>query len=175
MAIICILLPNRRFDDKMNWSNSEFDEAYEQLLIPLFEGVKRAPNNALSGLGRSQRNLVKEAISSDEFDGKKGQRMVIWTPDCRVMLIGMGEKDSLGHRIARNTGARVMASLSKKKGLSVCVRFTSGWTGERMLDFAEGMMLRDYEFLEHQEIDKEHISDQWSVQFQASPRHQEAL
>ena len=175
MAIICILLPNRRFDDKMNWSNSEFDEAYEQLLIPLFEGVRRAPNNALSGLGRSQRNLVKEAISSDEFDGKKGQRMVIWTPDCRVMLIGMGEKDSLGHRLARNTGARAMASLSKKKGLSVCVRFTSGWTGERMLDFAEGMMLRDYEFLEHQEIDKEHISDQWSVQFQASPRHQEAL
>jgi len=159
----------------MNWSNSEFDEACEQLLIPLFEGVVRAPNNALSGLGRSQRNLVKEAISSDEFEGKKGQRMVVWTPGCRVMLIGMGEKDSLGHRLARNTGARVMASLSKKKGLSVCVRFTSGWTGQRMLDFAEGMMLRDYEFLEHQEIDEDHISDHWSVKFQASPRYQEAL
>ena len=73
----------------MNWSNSEFDEACEQLLIPLFEGVDRAPNNSLSGLGRSQRNLVKEAISSDEFEGKKGQRMVVWTPGCRVMLIGM--------------------------------------------------------------------------------------
>ena len=127
------------------------------------------------GLGRSQRNLVKEAISSDEFEGKKGQRMVVWTPECRVMLIGMGEKDGLSHGMARNTGARVMASLSKKKGLSVCVRFTSGWTGERMIDFAEGMMLRDYEFLEHQEIDDDHIVDPWSVQFQASPRYQESL
>ena len=142
----------------MNWSNGEFDEAREQLLIPLFEGIERAPNNALAGLSRSQRNLIKEAISSDEFQGKKGQRMVVWTPGCRVMLIGMGEKDSIGHRMVRNTGARTMASLSKKKGISVCVRFTSGWTGERMLDFAEGMMLRDYEFLEHQEIDESHIS-----------------
>ena len=159
----------------MNWSNSEFGEACEQLLIPLFKGVGRAPNNALSGLGRSQRNLVKEAISSDEFEGKKDQRMVIWTPGCRVVLIGMGEKDGLGHRLARNTGARVMASLSKKKGLSVCVRFTSGWSSDRMLDFAEGMMLRDYEFLEHQEVDDGHIADPWSIQFQSSPRYQEAL
>ena len=45
--------------------------------------------------------------------------MVVWTPGCRVMLIGMGEKDSLGHRMARNTGARTMASLSKKKGTSM--------------------------------------------------------
>ena len=44
-----------------------------------------------------------------------------------------------------------------------------------MLDFAEGMMLRDYEFLEHQAVDDEHVSEPWSVGFQASPRHQESL
>ena len=159
----------------MKWTNSEFGMSYEQLLIPLFEGIDKAPNNALTGLSRSQRNLVNEAIKSDDFEGKNGQRMVVWTPGCRVLLIGMGKKDSLGHRQSRNTGARVMSSLSKSKGLEICVRFTSGWTRERMIDFAEGMMLRDYEFLEHQEVDDDHISEPWSVNFQASPRYQDAL
>ena len=57
------------------------------------------------------------------------------------MLVGMGEKGELGHELARTTSARVMGSLSKKNGLSVCVRFTSGWSNHRMIDFAEGMML----------------------------------
>ena len=159
----------------MNWSNHEFNEVCEQLLIPLFEGVVRAPNNALSGLGRSQRNLVREAISSNDFEGKKGENMVVWTPGCRVMLVGMGEKGELGHELARTTGARVMGSLSKKNGLSACVRFTSGWSSDRMIDFAEGMMLRDYEFIEHQDIGEDHILAPWSVQFQASPRYQKHL
>ncbi|MGB0832826.1 MAG: M17 family peptidase N-terminal domain-containing protein, partial [Candidatus Thalassarchaeaceae archaeon] len=149
--------------------------ACEQLLIPLFEGMDKAPNNALTGLSRSQRNLVNEAIKSDDFEGKKGQRMDVWTPGCRILLIGMGKKESLGHRQSRNTGARVMSSLSKAKGLEICVRFTSGWTIERMVDFAEGMMLRDYEFLEHQQVSDDHISEPWSVNFQASPRYQDAL
>ena len=159
----------------MEWSNDEFGEAGSQLLLPLFEGTGKAPNNALSGLSRSQRSLVREAISSDDFEGKKGQRMVVWTPGCRVILLGMGDKGEFGHRKSRNIGARVMSSLSKKNGTGLTVRFTSGWSSERMLDFAEGMMLRDYEFLEHQAVDDEHVSEPWSVCFQASPRHQESL
>ena len=57
----------------MEWSNDEFGEAGSQLLLPLFEGNGKAPNNALSGLSRSQRSLVREAISSDDFEGKKGR------------------------------------------------------------------------------------------------------
>ena len=159
----------------MEWSNAKFGEAGRQLLLPLFEGTGKAPNNALSGLSRSQRSLVREAISSDDFEGKKGQRMVVWTPGCRVILLGMGDKGEFGHRKSRNIGARVMSSLSKKNGTGLTVRFTSGWSSERMLDFAEGMMLRDYEFLEHQAVDDEHVSEPWSVGFQASPRHQESL
>ena len=54
----------------MEWSNDEFGEDGSQLLLPLFEGTGKAPNNALSGLSRSQRSLVREAISSDDFEGK---------------------------------------------------------------------------------------------------------
>tara|TARA_B100000959_G_C14994495_1_gene629578 strand:- start:6002 stop:7525 length:1524 start_codon:yes stop_codon:yes gene_type:complete len=159
----------------MKWINSEIGDLGEQLILPLFEGVEKAPNNALSGLSRTQRSLVREAIASDDFEGKKGKRMSVWTPGCNIILVGMGDKSSLGHKRARNTGARLIAAMSKKKGLRVTVRFTSGWSIERMIDFAEGMMLRDYEFLQHQEVDESHVTEPWSVGFQASPRHQVRL
>ncbi|HJM24353.1 MAG TPA: M17 family peptidase N-terminal domain-containing protein, partial [Candidatus Thalassarchaeaceae archaeon] len=135
----------------MEISNSEFNELGSQLVLPLFEGSGKAPNNSLTGLNRNQRSLVREALVSGDFDGKKGKRLTLWTPGCNIILVGMGEKNSLGHKRARNTGARLIASMSKKKGLEVTVRFNSGWTSRRMIDFAEGMMLRDYEYLLHQE------------------------
>ena len=63
------------------------------MVLPLFEGVNKAPNNSLSGL-RNQRSLVRDALSSGGFDGKKGSRMTLWTPGCNVVLVGMGKKDS---------------------------------------------------------------------------------
>ena len=159
----------------MEISNGEFTELGAQLVLPLFEGSDKPPNNSLSGLSRSQRGLVRDALASGGFDGKKGKRMTLWTPGCNIILVGMGTKESLGHKRSRNTGARIIASMSKKKGLDVTVRFTSGWPSKRMIDFAEGMMLRDYEFLSHQEIPDDHIGDPWRVEFQASSRHQERL
>ena len=159
----------------MQISNNEFTGLRKQLILPLFKSAEKPPNNSLAGLSRVQRGLVREALGSGGFDGKKGKRMSLWTPECNIVLVGMGDKDGLDHRIARDTGAKVIASLSKKKGVGVTVRFTSGWTGERMLDFAEGMMLRDYEFLEHQELPDDHVDEEWSVDFQASPRYQDLL
>jgi len=159
----------------MEYDSSEFGEIGRQLVLPIFEGVDRAPNNSLTGLGRVQRSLIREALASDDFAAKKGKMMALWTPDCNIILVGMGERDNLGHKKARNIGAKLIASMEKRKGLEITVRFTSGWTSKRMLDFAEGMMLRDYEFLEHQEIDDDHVIEPWRVCFQASPRHQEAL
>ena len=56
----------------MEISNSEFTELGGQLVLPFFEGNDKPPNNALSGLSRSQRTLVREALASGGFDGKKG-------------------------------------------------------------------------------------------------------
>ena len=104
----------------MNIASSEFTELGSQMVLPLFEGVDKAPNNSLRGLSRSQRSLVRDALSSGSFDGKKGKRMTLWTPGCNIVLVGMGEKDSLGHKRARNTGARLIASMSKN-----CLLYTS--------------------------------------------------
>ena len=159
----------------MEISNSEFTGLGSQLVLPLFEEGDKAPNNSLAGLSRSQRSHVRDALASGDFDGKKGKRLTLWTPGCNIILVGMGGKASLGHKRARNTGARLIAAMSKKKGLDVTVRFTSGWSTKRMIDFAEGMMLRDYEFLEHQEVPEDHIAEAWKVDFQASARHQDSL
>mgnify|MGYP001162279864 FL=1 len=159
----------------MKISNSEFTKLGAQLILPVFENTKKAPNNSLKGLNRNQRGLVRDVLSSGGFEGKKDSRMSLWTPECNIVLVGMGGKDSLDHKVARDTGAKTIASLSKRKGVIVTVRFTSGWTGERMLDFAEGMMLRDYEFLEHQEVPDDHIDDEWDVDFQTSSRYQDLL
>ena len=159
----------------MKISNSEFTELGSQLVLPLFEGSHKAPNNSLAGLSRSQRSHVREALASGDFDGKKGKRLTLWTPGCNIILVGMGDKESLGHKRARNTGARLIVAMSKKKGVDVTVRFTSGWSTKRMIDFAEGMMLRDYEFLEHQEPPEGHIIEAWKVDFQASSRHQDSI
>tara|TARA_Y100001970_G_scaffold30856_1_gene38301 strand:- start:7226 stop:8749 length:1524 start_codon:yes stop_codon:yes gene_type:complete len=159
----------------MQVSNNEFNGIGSQLILPLFKGNKKPPNNSLMGLNKSQRNLVKQALTKENFDAKKGTMMALWTPKCNIILVGMGDKDSLTSKRTRNTGARLIANMSKKKGCEITVRFTKGWTSERMIDFAEGMMLRDYEFLEHQEISDDYISNPWKIEFQASSRYQKEL
>ena len=46
----------------MEASVSEFDSVGDILILPLFEGVERAPNNALTGLSRTQRSLVNDCL-----------------------------------------------------------------------------------------------------------------
>ena len=47
--------------------------------------------------------------------------MVVWTPGCKVMLVGMGEKGKLDHHLARATGARVDGFAFKEKwAISLC-------------------------------------------------------
>ena len=101
--------------------------------------------------------------------------MSLWTPGCNIILVGMGEREGMSHKMARNAGARLISSLSKKEGTDLTVRFTTGWNGDRMVDFAEGMMLRDYDFLEHQEKPDDHIEEEWKDDLQPSSRHQEKL
>ena len=159
----------------MEWTSNEFNNLGTQLILPIFEDTKKAPNNSLAGLNRIQRTLVKDAISSEDFQGKKGQKMVIWTAGCRILLVGIGKREIVNHKSVRNLGAKTISALSKRKGVTITVRFTKGWSVENMLNFAEGMMLRDYKFNKHQKLDKNECLDHWEVDFQASGRYQEAL
>ena len=123
---------------------SEFGKIGDILVLPLFQGTDKAPNNALNGLSRTQRSLVNDALSSDSFSGKSGKHLHVWTADCQVVLVGMGESPS--EKECRDGGAKTLAALSKDQGTNITVRFTTGWTTSMMSLFAEGMILRDYDF-----------------------------
>ena len=63
----------------MDATVSEFNDVGDILVLPLFEGVNKAPNNALASLSRTQRSLVNEALASESFTGKAGKRLSVWT------------------------------------------------------------------------------------------------
>ena len=152
---------------------SEFGKIGDILVLPLFQGTDKAPNNALNGLSRTQRSLVNDALSSDSFSGKSGKHLHVWTADCQVVLVGMGECPS--EKECRDGGAKTLAALSKDQGTNITVRFTTGWTTSMMSLFAEGMILRDYDFDKYLQKDEDDVQGDWSLDCQASARHQDAL
>ncbi|MEC9090485.1 MAG: M17 family peptidase N-terminal domain-containing protein, partial [Candidatus Thermoplasmatota archaeon] len=157
----------------MDANVSEFSHIGDILVLPLFEGTEKAPNNALNGLSRTQRSLVNEALASESFTGKNGKHLSVWTPECRVVLVGMGECPS--DKECRDGGAKTLAALSKDYGTNITVRFTTGWTTSMMALFAEGMILRDYDFDKYLQKNDDENQGNWSLDCQASRRHQEIL
>ena len=145
----------------MDTTVSEFNDEGEILELPLFEGIGKATNTALSGLSRTQRSLVNEAISSDIFTGKAGKRLNVWTAGCQIVLVGLGEDPS--DKVCRDAGAKTLAALSKDHGTNVTVRFTTGWSTSKMALFSEGMILRDYSFDKYQQKEEDDIQADWSI------------
>ena len=161
----------------MEWNVEGIGESAQTLVLPLFEEVAKAPNKATSGLGRSTAAQVREAVASDDFDGKSGKSLTLWNSGQKVILAGMGLPENLAEKDARDAGAKLLASLSKQHGKSLTVRFTTGWRPGQMIAFAEGMMLRDYKFDKYQQKDDDDDDDDspYSVTFQASGRYLRAL
>ena len=66
---------------------SEFTELGSQMVLPLFEGVDKAPNNSLRGLSRSQRSLVRAVSYTHLRAHETGAYLV-----CRLLLEKKKEK-----------------------------------------------------------------------------------
>ncbi|MEK9865461.1 MAG: leucyl aminopeptidase [Euryarchaeota archaeon] len=150
---------------------SKYGNIGDQVLIPLFEDQNRLPNNTTVGLDRSQSKLIREAISSEGFDGKRGCSLTLWTPGCRIHLLGLGQRDDFDSDSARVLGARFISSVSKKNGISLTTRMMTGWTAETISAFVEGVLLRDYEFIEHQDVGSDYIVDDWELDVQVADRN----
>ena len=157
----------------MHASVTEFNDVGDILILPLFKGVDKAPNNALAGLSRTQRSLVNEALASESFTGKAGKRLSVWTSGCQGVLVGMGEDPS--DKACRDEGAKTLGALSKDHGTDLTVRFTTGWNTAKMALFAEGMILRDYAFDKYQQKEEDENQDDWTLVCQATSRHQREL
>mgnify|MGYP002855024311 FL=1 len=96
------------------------------MIIPVFKDLDKAPNNTTVGLDRGPSIAVKAAAASDAISGKRGESLSVWTKGCTVIFVGLGEKEKLTHKVARDSGAKCLASLSKDLGTDIVIRFTSG-------------------------------------------------
>ena len=130
----------------MHVTTSGFLETGNIMIIPVFEGFKKAPNNVTLNLSRGASIAVKSAFLSEAFDGKIGESLRVWTKNCQVILLGLGEKRDLTLKKSRDNGAKILASLSKNHGTKIVIRYTTGWNVNKMAAFAEGMILSDYSF-----------------------------
>ena len=160
----------------MQATSGSFDRTGDIMIIPVFGKMEKAPNNTTVGLSRGASIAVKAAAASDAISGKPGESLSVWTEACTVIFIGVGDKEKLTHKGARDAGAKCLAKLSKDIGTEIVVRFTTGWKTANMAAFAEGMILRDYAFDKYQKNDEdEQDKGEWSLECQAHDRHLEAL
>ncbi len=164
----------------MDATVGKFEETGDILIIPVFKGVEKAPNNTTTGLSRGASIAVKAAAASEALTGKRGELLHVWTKGCMVVFYGVGKSSTLTHKAARDAGAKCLTKLSKNHGTDVVVRFTSGWKLDAMAAFAEGMILRDYAFDKYQNQSsstKKNKAEKgpWKLTCQASSRHLEKL
>jgi leucyl aminopeptidase len=158
----------------MQVTTSGFLDTGNIMIIPVFEGLTKAPNNATVNLSRSASIAVKSAFSSESFNGEMGESLSVWTTNCQVILLGLGKQEDLTTKKSRDNGAKCFASLSKKHGTEIIVRFTTGWKVEMMTAFAEGMILRNYTFEKYKKKDEDDKGP-WSLVYQTVERYQKSL
>ena len=103
------------------------------MIIPVFGKMEKAPNNTTVGLSRGASIAVTAAAASDAISGKPGESLSVWTKGCTVIFVGVGDKEKLTHKGARDAGAKCLAKLSKDIGTEIVVRFTTGWKTDNML------------------------------------------
>jgi len=160
----------------MNVSVSGYLETGNIMIIPLFQGIEKAPNNSTKGLTRAASIAVKSAISSDNFDGEEKSQISIWTKECQIILLGVGQNDKLSHKKSRDLGATCFNNLPENQGKNVVIRFTKEWNYENMASFVEGMILRNYSFDKYQKIDdKVENNIEWSINCQTTERYRKDL
>ena len=170
-TIVCIMERNRI---SMKVATSGFIGTGNIMIIPLFEGLSKSPNNVTTGLERSASIAVKSAISSEAWSGEIGESLRIWSKNCQIILLGLGKQKDLTTKKSRDNGAKCFASLSKKHGTQIVIRFTTSWKVDMMASFAEGFILRDYTFEKYQKKDQEDKGP-WSLMCQTIDSYQKDL
>ncbi len=63
----------------MDATVGKFEETGDILIIPVFKGVEKAPNNTTTGLSRGASIAVKAAAASEALTGKRGELLHVWT------------------------------------------------------------------------------------------------
>ena len=130
----------------MEMTVSVNDNINGTLILPLIEGCESIPEDCERGLPNAMKSQINRVLADGDFEGKaKSTMSLIGGEEGKVILVGLGKKDSITIHDYRKSGASVFASLKKSHGNDFTVRFSNSSVKE-MAAFAEGMMLRDYSY-----------------------------
>ena len=170
----------------MNISVSEIGDINGTLAIPSLEGLddtltrlrisSDSNTPVLRGASNSTRAMVKNMITREDFTAKAGQTISILGGDQKVILVGMGDKDELDQKEARDGGAKFLVGLDKVHGKQLTIRFAGRWTRAMMAAFVEGMVLRDYKYDKYLSKDEDEDEDEeYAMNVQCLSKDVEAI
>jgi len=131
---------------------SSGNNIYGTLVLPLFEGTETigATNE---GIPNSLNAQINRVLSEGDFKGKANSTMtLLGTDGGKAMLVGLGKEADATVHTYRDAGASAVAARKKVHGSEFSVNFSTKDTAA-IAAFAEGMMLRDYEYNEYKSKD----------------------
>ncbi|MED5485028.1 MAG: M17 family peptidase N-terminal domain-containing protein, partial [Candidatus Thermoplasmatota archaeon] len=108
--------------DTMKIQVGEISALNGTLILPCFEGCEKPPSKTMNEADRVTRSLIKKILASDDFSGKSEENMSVFGGGNKVILVGLGKKDNVTTKIARDTGAKTLAKLSKNHGKDLTIR-----------------------------------------------------
>jgi len=115
------------------------------LVLPFNKGDEGIGAVALSGLGDDLQTQITKLFTDKDVTGKTGERLTLHSPSAKAMLWGLGKASERTVDSCRSSGAKFFAGLKKRHGKTLTVR-PSGWSGDELAAFVEGMILRDYKY-----------------------------
>ena len=163
--------------DTMKIQVEEISSLNGTLILPCFEGCEKPPSKTMNDADRLTRTLIKKILNSEDFTGKSEETMNVFGGDNKAVIVGLGKKDKITTKIARDTGAKLFAKLNKKHGKTLTLRFSSDWKLDTMNAFVEGMILRDYKYDKYlsKNDDDDNDDSPYNLHVQCTPKNVKSL
>ena len=163
--------------DTMKIQVEEISSLNGTLILPCFEGCEKPPSKTMNDADRLTRTLIKKILSSEDFTGKSEETMNVFGGGNKAVIVGLGKKNKITTKIARDTGAKLFAKLNKKHGKTLTLRFSSDWKLDTMNAFVEGMILRDYKYDKYlsKNDDDDNDNSPYNLHVQCTPKNVKSL
>lgn len=134
----------------------------DAVVVGVYEGVKSLGTD-LTGIDQQLDGIISGMISSDDFKGKEGETLLIYTlgkiPAKKVLLLGLGKEEDFKEDTIRKVIGRAVKQLEKSKTNTAAIipmgldkNISSEIVGQCIV---EGAMLASYKFNKYKTDDKE--------------------
>ncbi len=114
----------------------------EFLVLPFWEGAEPAADHSL------WKDSIEAPLSSGDFKGKVGEKLLAYSTKGRILLLGLGKKEKVNAEVLRRAYSAAARMAQAKKVKSLCLLFPKSEMkrDELLRGVAEGIFLTNYAF-----------------------------